>query len=199
MHTQHISIRTSIRTSTRTAAVLGVFLLASALSAAPAPAAVVETGSGTDTFTFSDDDFCGSGQYAESTVVVDYTYKLRTQGRDRLVYGVSGERVQQTVHFTDADMTFRAASVNNFKDLRVSDHGDGTYTILVKASGGSKLYGPDGKAIAHDPGQIRFELVLDDNGTPGVYDDDVEVSFTLVKESTGRNDDYCAAMINALG
>ena len=36
------------------------------------------------------------------------------------------------------------------KDLKVTDNGDGTLTILVLATGNAVLYGMDGKAIARD-------------------------------------------------
>ena len=57
---------------------------------------------------------------------------------------------------------FRAGS----DDLNVTDNGDGTLTILVLATGNGILYGPDGKAITRNPGQIRFEVVIDHGGTP---------------------------------
>ena len=60
------------------------------------------------------------------------------------------------------------------------------------------LYGPDGKAIARNPGQTRFELVFDDGGTPADPLDDVELDFRVVKESTGRSDDFCTAAVAAL-
>ena len=44
------------------------------------------------------------------------------------------------------------------KDLLVTDNGDGTLTILVLTTGPAAAYGPDGKAIARNPGQARFEL-----------------------------------------
>jgi hypothetical protein len=59
------------------------------------------------------------------------------------------------------------------------------------------LYGPDGEAIARNPGQLRFELLIDENGTPDPSDDEV-TRLGNVKGSTGRSDDYCAAAVPAL-
>jgi hypothetical protein len=84
------------------------------------------------------------------------------------------------------------------KDLHVTDNGDGTLTVVILITGPSTLYGPDGKAIARNPGQVRFELVVDHGGTPTDPSDDVELSFTQVKGSTGRSDDYCAAVIDTI-
>ena len=86
------------------------------------------------------------------------------------------------------------------KDLRVTDNGDGTLTILVLSTGNVAAYGPDGKALARNPGQIRFEFMVDHAGTPTdpTDDEEIEDSFNLVKGSTGRTDDFCAAVVPAL-
>ena len=84
------------------------------------------------------------------------------------------------------------------KDLHVTDNGDGTLTIVVFATGNFTLYGADGHAIARNPGQFQFQLLIDHNGTPGDPSDDVELAFTVLKESTGRSDDACEAAVPAL-
>jgi hypothetical protein len=91
---------------------------------------------------------------------------------------------------------FRAGS----DDPNVTDNGDGTLTILVLATGNDVLYGPDGKAIARNPGQIRFEVLIDHGGTPtDPLDDEFVADLGVVKGSTGRSDDFCAASVTALG
>jgi hypothetical protein len=52
------------------------------------------------------------------------------------------------------------------------------------------LYGPDGKAIARNPGQTWLELIFDASGH--------ETSRAVVKGSTGRSDDFCDAAVPAL-
>ena len=85
------------------------------------------------------------------------------------------------------------------KDLSVVDNGDGTLTIEVLATGAFTLYGPNGKAIARDPGQVRFAFLVDHGGTPTDPSDDTEVAFLgVTKESTGRSDDVCAAAVATL-
>ena len=86
-----------------------------------------------------------------------------------------------------------------FKDLKVTDNGDGTLTILVLGTGNFTLYGQDGKAIARNPGQVRFEVLIDNAGTPDdPFDDEFIADLGLVKGSTGRNDDFCEAAVPAL-
>ena len=43
------------------------------------------------------------------------------------------------------------------KDLKLTDHGDGTLTAITFGTGNTVLYGADGKAIARNPGQSRFQ------------------------------------------
>ena len=90
------------------------------------------------------------------------------------------------------------------KDLKVTDNGDGTMTILVLATGSGKVYGPDGKLLFNDPGQIRFEVLIDHGGTPTNASDDEFLEFLgQVKGSTGRNDlqdrDFCADIHEFIG
>jgi hypothetical protein len=43
-------------------------------------------------------------------------------------------------------------------------------------------------------------MLLDDGGTPSdPFDDEVIDDLGLVKGSTGRNDDFCAAIVAAIG
>jgi hypothetical protein len=60
------------------------------------------------------------------------------------------------------------------------------------------LYGPDGKAIARNPGQTRIQIIVDHGGTPTDPEDDEPMPFEIVKESTGRTDDFCAAAVPIL-
>ncbi len=117
-------------------------------------------------------------------------------GRDRLAY------FNATVHgwssWTNIANGKTLKSVYNFvdKDQKVVDNGDGTLTIIVLNAGGGKIYGPDGKLLFKDPGQTRFEVLIDHGGTPSDPSDDEFLEFVgIVKPSTGVNDlegrDFC--------
>ena len=41
-------------------------------------------------------------------------------------------------------------------------------------------------------------MLVDHGGTPSEPSDDPEISFELVKESTGRTDDFCEVVVPAL-
>jgi hypothetical protein len=55
---------------------------------------------------------------------------------------------------------------------------------------GSRLYDTNGKLVLRDPGQIRFAVDIDYDGTPSDPNDDIGVpdSFRIVRPSTGGND-----------
>jgi len=126
--------------------------------------------------------------------------RLRIQTRhDGLAYFLEHVTVDETVTgvASQASVTIHTAFIS--KDLKVTDNHNGTLTIISLLTGPSTMYGPDGKAIARDPGQVRFRTVVTDGGTPGDPSDDGFVSQELIKGSTGRSDDYCAALVPVVG
>jgi hypothetical protein len=162
--------------------------------AAPASAARPTFETIHDDFDNDVSGFCGVNGL---TVNVSGTFdsRLKIHSRHGTAYFLEHIRVARV--FTGADpasqVTERTAFIQ--KDLKITDNGAGILTITTLATGPSTLYGPNGKAIARDPGQVRFRIVIDDNGTPDFFDDDIELSFVQVKGSTGRTDDYCEAML----
>ena len=66
------------------------------------------------------------------------------------------------------------------------------------AAGPFTLYDSSGKPIARNSGQIRDELLLDYNETLLDPSDDILIAVERVKDSTGTNDDFCAAALAAL-
>ncbi|HEX6150769.1 hypothetical protein [Nocardioides sp.] len=144
-------------------------------------------------------DFCEvPGFTVEFEFVADGTFSVKSRGRDRLVYYMEHATSSMTTTNPVNGLSVRERTRVVDKDLHVTDNGDGTLSIVILVTGPSTLYGPDGKAIARNPGQVRFELVVDHGGTPTDPSDDVELSFTQIKGSTGRSDDYCTAIINAI-
>ena len=153
-----------------------------------------------DEFTEVAADFCGvPGLTVRSDVVVDGRFTFKRRGPDGLAYFMQHARIS-SVDTNVANGKFVVFKSNVMeKDLRVTDNGDGTLTLLVLATGNAVLYGMDGKAIARNPGQVRFELLIDHAGTPSDPSDDEFLEFLgIVKGSTGRSDDFCAASVAAL-
>lgn len=77
------------------------------------------------------------------------------------------------------------------KDLKITDNGDGTVTVLVLATGTAQIRDGDGRLLGANPGQVRFELVIDAEGNQ-------VGELVVVKGSTGRNDDFCSVVVPAI-
>jgi hypothetical protein len=153
-----------------------------------------------DEGSFIVEDFC---DHPGMTVDVAFALDLRVHavphGRDRLDYYLQhGRRTEVLTNAANGKSLTSVAKVIE-KDLRVTDNGDGTLTILILATGNAVLYGEDHKAIARNPGQVRFEILVDHGGTPAdPTDDEFLADLGEVKGSTGRSDDFCEAALPAL-
>jgi hypothetical protein len=147
--------------------------------------------------TFVDPDFCGAGLEVEIASVLDGRLLVVPHGPDGLDYFLQHGTRTDVLTANGTSLTSVANVLE--KDKLVTDNGDGTLTILILATGNAVLYGEDGKAIARNPGQIRFEILVDDAGTPDDPFDDKFLDFLgIVKDSTGRSDDFCEAAVPAL-
>lgn len=145
------------------------------------------------------EDFCESpGLTVQIAGTVDGRFTAAARGRDGLVYFM--EHLVVEVEFTDlaTGETWSQVERTVSKDLSVVDNGDGTLTIVVLATGVATLVDSDGKAFARNPGQVRFELLVDHGGTPADPEDDEVIEETMVKGSTGRSDDFCEATLALL-
>ena len=151
-----------------------------------------------------DPDFCGSGL----AVQIDGTLRSRQAftwiGSDGVPRFQENFRATET--FTNLDT---GASVT--RDLRILLHDldlvlddDGLATITTLGTGGERWMGPDGKLVYSDPGQVRFQFVIDTNGTlSDPFDDAFVADLGTIFGSTGRNDlqgvDFCTAMLGLIG
>lgn len=135
------------------------------------------------------EDFCDvEGLTVSLDFVMDTRVHVVPKGRDQLEYFL--QHGTRTEVLTANGHSLRSFSRVTEKDMRVTDNGDGTVTVLILATGNAVLYDESGKAIARNPGQTRLLIVFDANGN--------ELSREVVKESTGRSDDFCNAAVPAL-
>lgn len=133
---------------------------------------------------------------------INVTFNQR--GADRLAYFTG--TIHGVITWTNLANGKTLRQVYNFvdKDHTVTDNGDGTLTLTVLQAGGARIYGPDGKLLFRDPGQTRFQLLIDHAGTPDYpFDDEVIDFLGVVKGSTGRNDlegrDFCQDIQTFIG
>jgi hypothetical protein len=145
-------------------------------------------------------DFCGTAGLTVSFVTHSIgTFHGVPHGRDGLVYfGANFKATTVVTNLANGNSVTSFATIRD-KDQRVTDNGDGTLTILILTTGNDVLYGEDGKVIARNPGQVRVEILIDHGGTPTDPNDDKFLEFLgVVKESTGRSDDFCEAAVPIL-
>lgn len=174
--------------------------LAPFAGAAGASAKVLESDAGSYSFEESVSDFCDFGGLTIDVAgTIDFRCRLVSRGKDQLPFFM--EVRAGTVTFTNqaGDCVTEESRVLE-KDLTVVDNGDGTFTILVLATGGARIVDSDGKVIGSNPGQVRYEILVDNGSTPtDPRDDEFLKLLDEVKGSTGRNDDFCDTVVGALG
>jgi hypothetical protein len=142
------------------------------------------------------ENFCGvAGLTVSDDFVIDGKVRAVPHGPDGLAYFLQTSKETSVVTNVANGKAVTFVAKATVKDLKVTDNGDGTVTILLLATGNEVIYGADGKAIFRNPGQSRFELLFDHGGTPTDLSDDEFISDERVKGSTGRNDDFCEAVV----
>jgi hypothetical protein len=178
----------------------GLALVGSMALAGGASAMPIEHTDFHDEFTEVFDDFCDvSGLTVQVDTVEDGRFLFNPHGPDGLAYAKANLTITNVYTNVGNQNTVTEVVKAVDKDLRVTDNGDGTLTILVLTTGNAAVFGPDGKALARNPGQVRFEILIDHGGTPTDPSDDQFLDFLgLVKGSTGRTDDFCAAVVPVL-
>jgi hypothetical protein len=173
--------------------------VASLVASTPANAQPIDKGHFHDVST--SDPYDCDGTQAQDSVDVSGNFVFNQRGSSPFPY--YRESVHGTVVTTNLDTggTYTNVFTANTRDHTIVDNGDGTITITSFASGSSRFYDTDGNFVLKDPGQVRFAVDIDYNGTPGDPSDDVFVdgSFRVVRPSTGNSDlsgrDFCADLV----
>jgi len=169
------------------------------VAAGSAGAAPLEHGSFHDEGTETVEDFCGDLDMIHSWDISG-TFLGVARGANKLIRFQDSVRGTDVWTNTETGKSFTQIWSASTRDLKVTDNGDGTLTILIQGSGGARWYDGDGKLVLRDPGLIRFEILVDHNGTPSdPFDDEFIESLGVVKGSTGLNEtegrDFCDDII----
>ena len=72
------------------------------------------------------------------------------------------------------------------QDIKVTDNGDGTVSVLSQLPGPETIYGPNGQLVSANGGTMRLLTILDLAGTPLDPTDDQFVSQELVSSNGGK-------------
>jgi hypothetical protein len=179
--------------------IAGLVITSSMLTSTATTARPIDKGHFDDIFTSDVYDCDGTPAQDSGDVSVNFVFNQR--GSSPFPY--YRESVHGTVVTTNLENggTYTNIFATSSRDHTIVDNGDGTITITVLATGGSRYYDADGNFVLKDPGQVRFAFEIDYNGTPGDPNDDVDVpdSFRVVRSSTGNSDfsdrDFCADLV----
>ena len=183
----------------RSLLIAGLAIPATVLVSTPATAKPIDKGHFHDVFTSEVYDCDGTPAQDSGDVSGNFLFNQR--GSSPFPY--YRESVHGTVVTTNLETggTYTQIFTANSRDHTIVDNGDGTITITFFASGGARYYDTDGNFVLKDPGQGRFAVDIDYNGTPGDPSDDVEIpdSFRVVRPSTGNSDfsdrDFCEDLV----
>lgn len=144
------------------------------LTAAPATAAKPfenVTERFTDTF---EEELCGIDVVTTVSFVDHFLARI---GPDGFPLFQGSGRGTASLYNPETDLTVTVDNRGGFKDLRVTDNGDGTITVITQAVGiPVEVTFDDGTVGLKDVGRIVFSTVIDYNGTPTNVDDDTFIS-----------------------
>src|SRR5215217_5534761 len=138
----------------RSAVFAGLVVVGTVVVAAPADAKPIDKGHFEDVFTSDPYDCEGTRAQDSGEVSINFLFNLR--GSSPFPY--YRESVHGTARTTNLETggTFTNVFATSSRDHKIVDNGDGTITITVLATGGSRFYDADGKLVLKDPGQVRF-------------------------------------------
>lgn len=164
--------------------VLGLAAAACLIGLTAAPAAAEKPFENVhDRFTVSfEEELCGI-EGVQTTVTVQEHFKGRI-GKNGfpLFQGNAKSTVTWFNPETDRSATLRDRS--NFRDISVTDNGDGTITVVSQTTGiPVEIRQDDGTVGLKDVGRIVFSTVLDYNGTPTDTEDDEFISQEILSIS----------------
>ena len=174
----------------------GTMLASTMLASTPATAAPIDKGHFHDVST--SDVYDCDGTPAQTSGDVSGNFVFNQRGSSPFPYFLNTVRGTAVTTNLATGGTFTNVFAVSYRDHKIVDNGDGTITITIIGTGGSRFYDADGNFVLKDPGQTRTAVDIDYNGTPGDPNDDVEVpgSFRVVRSSTGNSDfsdrNFCA-------
>lgn len=138
--------------------------------------------------------FCALDFEVEEVIDVSGTFVGVHKGLDGTFYGATRMRGSVVYTNTDNENSIVNTFAINDKDQRVTEHADGSVTILVLATGNETYKLSGTKLVLRNPGQVRIAIHIDAEGN---------ASFDVVRESTGRNDtagrNFCDDLATFLG
>lgn len=167
--------------------------------AGPATGSVIDADHRVDKGVETLENFCGSG--------IDFRHKfnyrvyssVKAHGPNAPIYFSDRFHGFETFTNLDTEKTVTLANNGHFRDQRITVNDDGTLTIVQQFSGIQIVRDDSGRIILKDRGTMRFEIIVDYNGTLRNADDDVLIEDRGEVFRGGKfdtvNRDFCADML----
>lgn len=131
------------------------------------------------------DDFCG-----DLDVRFDFqdrgVLQVRQAGQDRLPRYTVTHHGGVTITNLATGKAFTIGWHYLEQDVKATDNGDGTLSILVQIPGPEVFYGPDGQRLYVSGGMYRVELTVDEAGTPGDPSDNFVSNEEFISDNGGQ-------------
>lgn len=189
-------MRNIVRSSLAAAGAAGVLAMSSAV---PATAAVPENEHMVNAGSEVIDNFCGSGIDFNHVFHYRTSSMVKTHGPGTPLYFADHFSGSQTFTNLETDKSFSVSNHGTFRDQRITVNADGTLTIVQQFSGNQIVRDDANRILFKDTGVIRFEAVVDYNGTLNNADDDTLVEDRGIIFQHGNNDtaerDFCADVL----
>lgn len=193
---------TTRRNHTRAFIGLAAAACLTALTAAPAAAEKPFENfhdRGTETF---EENLCGIDVVTTVSFVDHFMGRI---GPDGFPLFQGHGRGTATLYNPATDLSITIDHRGGFKDLSVTDNGDGTITVITQVVGiPVEIEHADGTVALKDVGRIVFSTILDYNGTPADAEDDIFISQEIISVSGPHPDAesdfelFCDAVIEGL-
>jgi hypothetical protein len=146
-----------------------------------------------------DGSFCGGLVDVPLHGEVDGYFSVKDHGDEAFPY--FADRFRSTLVYTNplTGLTLTVVRVWQTKDLRITDNGDGTLTLVGLNTGALWSYGPGGELLGVQNGMSKDTFLVDTMGTTDPFDDQltpVGDPFTAGQRTTG---DFCTDFLTATG
>ena len=146
------------------------------------------------------EDFCDvSGLTVDFSFEDDGAYRYAIRPPDDFYYNISFHDGYNKYTNVDTGESVTWVVSGSWQDVRITDNGDGTYTIHETNKGHGAFYSDDGELLARYAGAFSYTISFDDNGTPSDPSDDIKLPPPTIVRDVGLKPDDCAVIVAAIG
>ena len=142
--------------------------------------------------------FCGGLTDVPLHVEIDGYFSIKDRGPNAPSLYFA-DRFRSTLAYTNplTGLTLTVVRVWQTKDLRITDNGDGTLTLVGLNTGALWSYGPGGELLGVQNGMSRDTFLVDTMGTVDPFDDQLTPVGDPATEGRHTTGDFCEDFLAA--